>query len=253
MKRLIFAAVFLLSTACKTSVLHQSTLRADGPRLTVEASPERTAYLIAAFDEIQAILEDPAFAEAISKFDTQLLATSADEYCRTTKASDVLAALKTRLPDHVLGSRYSLLHLLSTAGTTACSGAWINTCRIDLWEHAEHETRGTFINTLAHEMTHVLPEEGTVCDHSPGGAYTDEGHVDCEENGAECSDAFLVSYVWGDLVECAYRVKHIPKAAFDACVLGLVNSAKLSRATLTPQFKGASNECQNIKSWKAVE
>ncbi|WP_224360687.1 hypothetical protein [Hyalangium versicolor] len=255
MKGFIFAAGLLLGAACTTSVLHQSTRRADAPPLTVEASPERTARLIAAFDEIQAILEDPTFAEAIKAFDHQPLATSADESCRTTKASDVLAAMKTRLPSHVLGSRCSLLHPLSTAATTACVGSWINTRRIDRWEDATKEQRGTLINTLAHEMTHVLPEEGAVCSSSSDGAYTDEGHIECKGDQPQCNDAFLVSYVWGDLVECAYRVKHegIPKAAFRECVMGLVNSGQVTRATLVPQFKNTSSECQSITPWKAVE
>ncbi|QSQ24458.1 hypothetical protein JY651_05765 [Pyxidicoccus parkwayensis] len=258
MKKVIFASGWLLFvTACSTTqVLHPSRASADQPGVTFEASPERARYLLTAFDEIQAILADPAFAEALVAFDDQRLATSADSTCTTTRVSEVLAALKTRLPTYkyVLGSRYSLFHPFSTAGTSVCGGSWINTRRIDRWADGTPAQRGKLINTIAHELTHILASEDTDCEHSPRYAYSDRGHAACSAGSPECSDAFLVSYVWGDILECAYRLKHgvIPGTAFHACVLGLVNSNDVMRTSLVPKFQGTSSECQRIGPWAPV-
>ncbi|WP_147450419.1 hypothetical protein [Corallococcus carmarthensis] len=243
-------AGLLLCSACATTRNHQSNA---GPTITVEASLKRTEHLIAAYDEVQSILEDPGFAENLKKLDGYPLATSADTDCRTTTASEVLTALRSRLPTHRLESRYSLFHPFSTAATTVCASTSVNTRRIDFWEQTNPRQRGTLINTLAHEMTHLLPGGETACSSASNGAYTDAGHDACAADAAQCNDAFLVSYVWGDLVECAYREKQgvIPKGEFHSCFLGLVNSSDVSRTTLTPAFKQPSDACKNIKKWSA--
>lgn len=240
----------LLCSACSTTVTHQ---RKPAQPITVTSSEERTQYLIAAYEEIQSILDDPAFAADIKKLDDYPLATSADSSCQTTKASDVLNDLRVRMPAYRLESRYSLFHLLSTAATRACESTAVNTRRIDSWEEADPKQRGSLINTLAHEMTHVLPTAGMMCAKGVEGAYTDAGHAPCSVDAPQCNDAFLVSYVWGDLLECAYRERHgvIQKGELHACFLGLVNSNSISRTTLVPTFGQPSDACRGIKKWSA--
>ena len=131
-----------------------------------------------------------------------------------------------------------------------CGLIGINTRRIDLWRNASFEQKAQLINTMAHEMTHLILIPNGTCDKPSDGLYTDQGHLQCKKNGVACNDAFLVSYTWGDLVQCAYLAK-IKGEALDlhSCLLNTVNGGSLDRASLKRKMD-ASPECKNILDWR---
>ena len=218
--------------------------------VTVRASERRKKYLEEALQEVTTILNDPGFKEQLSTFADRPLATSADKSCEITRPLEVLESFQ-RIPHKFqIQTRKSIFHLLSIAGTSVCGPIAINTGFIDLWGENDNKSRADVINNLAHELIHVIPDKGDQCAHKPGQSYTDAGHEKCAD-GSACSDAFLVSYTWGDFVECSYRIKKGEKTDFRSCVMGTVNSASMHRDSMTfKPPKNAPPACSSLPTWK---
>jgi hypothetical protein len=216
--------------------------------VTIDASEKRTRYFREALQEVTAIVNGPVFREQLSTLSDRPLATSADGECEITHPIEVLESLRRLPKQFTIKTRQSILHWGSIASTSGCGPIRINTGYIDQWDKGDDESKADVINNLAHELTHVIPENGYQC---PTGAqrYTDGGHISCSNNKA-CSDAFLASYSWGDFVQCSYLVKKGRVANFKTCVMSTVNGYVMDRKTMTFKIPETSAACSSISQWR---
>lgn len=243
--RMLLSVVFLAGCATSRMPVSFQPPVSGATSTTFEvafkASSKQVVYLQEAFSEILGILASTDFAAEVKGFPPQSLGTTADGSCKTTTFLSILKDLQTRLPkSFTIKSRPSAFHTQSTAGTRPCGSLNINAKQIDLWSNGPREK---LINTMAHEMTHLIP----ISECGTAGMYTDKGHLQCNNNVA-CNDAFLASYAWGDLIECAFLKKKDSKLDLYSCLLKTVNGYKLDRTSMTLKLDNAP-DCQAILSW----
>jgi hypothetical protein len=251
----LLVLVALSSCAQQQSVTIERPFgRAEGMRVAIHASDSHARYLQEALREVIAILGDPRFEKQLAGLGDRLLATTADDSCRQIAPLDVLKQLRAQLTGFDLRSRASALHWSSNAATAPCGPIDINTWRIDLWA----TRKSSLIQTVAHEMTHLLARQEGACGKPGAGrltsTYTDDGHLACAGSGPACSDAFLVSYVWGDLVQCSYRVKGGLESCFESCVLRSVNDnfandRKQYRFAVANKRQPVPAGCTRVQPW----
>lgn len=199
--------------------------------------------------------EFPAFTRALSL----TLATSATDDCEPVSPEQITKALKAYI-DHGQPLRvnrrknYVDLWRGTTAGTDVCGATHTYPAIAERWENPSR--RAQLVNTIAHEMTHLLPtpstyEEGQPifrCDGQHRTFYiTDARHDACDAGDKTCDDAYLASYSYGDLVQCFHET-YCPAwedhglANFKICydtTINMERQAGLQRAGLKPASKVA--------------
>jgi len=203
------------------------------------------AMLKEAYAEVLGILNDSAFRQQLTELDSHPLATTPDRDCEVTTPLAVLDSLR-RLPKFVVKTKsMGGLGLTGVCGPLQIRERWLED-----WRRDDSKIKAGIIDTLAHETVHVLATSSTSCPNNAVEAYTDRDHVQCV-NGKTCSDAFLVSYTWGDIVECAYRVKKGRETNFKSCVLKTVNDSALDRSSMSFRIP-AHSKCAGTSpdAWK---
>lgn len=103
----------------------------------------------------------------------------------------------------------------ANAATAICPGRIrVEKYIVDNWDSDDPDLRADSLNTLSHELTHLVPRSQCDCTNEKPceSLVLDRGHDDCD-------DTQLVSYRIGDMVECHYRFPQ-PKDddAFTTCV-----------------------------------
>ncbi len=79
--------------------------------------------------------------------------------------------------------------------------------RTGAWTANGGRDRGLLVNTIAHELTHTVPNGGT-CSPDAGVDAGDPNEIAYRDGGNdECSVPLLVSYQFGDLAESWYRAQ----------------------------------------------
>jgi hypothetical protein len=100
------------------------------------------------------------------------------------------------------------------ATADVCSHISLRPERVAQWDAG---APGLLVNTLAHEVSHLLAADGC------GGGGVEQAVARYRDDGySECTRLFLVSYKMGDMAQCFYeaRAGGVP---FGACINGRVN------------------------------
>ncbi|HEX8437960.1 hypothetical protein [Archangium sp.] len=172
----------------------------------------RHAYALKeALTEVHAIYQDEAFRALVREFDGWI--TRATD-CNPMRGEAEFKVSGDTVVATVLDGGFEEVHYLVNrhAGAIATTGigSWnrtaINPYQVDMWwSHGDIKTKSELINTVAHELTHLVP--------TPQGIqrYQDDGHGDCTET-------YLVSYRLGDMAACYYRLKYKQVTDFEQCM-----------------------------------
>ena len=160
---------------------------AGSPRIgTQNLSEADAATILEAAAEACALMRGSEFRQALS---VELLR----ERCSSSEqiaGAEILRLLTTELPDFSVIARKPPS---SEAVTLASSQRMaIRPGRFDDWR-AGGERRSYMINTLVHEMTHLIPADD-------GSRFQDEGH-----GSSSCPDRGLVSYRTGELAQVIWN------------------------------------------------
>lgn len=81
----------------------------------------------------------------------------------------------------------------------------IRKLRFEQWASPDANRRAEMIETLAHEMTHLVPEPA----QPKVSLFKDSGHVANPTRPGQCADARLVSYGVGKIVKAIWRARQI--------------------------------------------
>ena len=182
----------------------------------------RTQAIKEALAEVHAIYQDEDFRDRVREFDGWLT--------RATRCGPQKSEFKVSgatVVSTVLDGGFEKVHYLVNMNTSAIAttgiGSWnrtsINPYQVDKWwSHGRLELKAELINTVAHELTHLV-RLSLECEDSGGGAsncgftqrYQDKDHDSCTET-------YLVSCRLGDMAACYYRLKHQPTTDFEQCM-----------------------------------
>jgi hypothetical protein len=146
-----------------------------------------------AIQETLLVLTDPRFAAAVRGYDGWIPHVGAES---TMTGDSVL--------DSILTHEYRNVQFLVNSPVNAIAvtnlgehhhGIVIRSSQVRKWSLFA-EARAELINTIAHEMTHLVPDPDTPCTM----AYTDDGHDSDTEKS-------LVSYRVGNIAECVFLAR----------------------------------------------
>lgn len=174
-------------------------------KLRLDEDDKRKTAIVEAFDEVLSIYSSDQFWILVN-----------DEWLQEGPgrgpekiASQVRSDLRAGLPPDVVVLVRRFWSRKTTAKTDAARDVLsIAPFRIDDW--AEPATRQNVVNTLAHELAHLVQ----VSPLDASSLYTDG------KDRTACEEQALVSYRMGDLVECFYRAKKdggLDEKVFQAC------------------------------------
>ena len=245
----IFILSLLAATAisgCCNSTYQSVELRATAPEaqppsegalhVSDSFSHAQRVDITDAYRAVVGILRDPLFSSFIS--DKAPLATSPRGDCELVPPQDIAAALREYVdqgqPLQVNRSANLFKRYLcsATASTGQCFGTTTFADIVERWERQDEQP--WFVNTVAHEMTHLLTKRAPgvtefACKSTPGPqAIIDDGHRSCYVDSEWCDDAFLVSYAFGDLVQCFFQTRGTSeegkrRAEFNHCYETTIN------------------------------
>lgn len=180
---------------------------------------ERNDALVEALTEVARIATDPRFQTFVAQepfashpgVAPAAIGNQVNHDLTQALPSEVTFLVRSRFPWGILGIESS------TTASTLISDQAISfaTGRVDEWRWGR---QGLLINTLAHELTHLV--------RSANGAqrYIDGDREPCEE-------ARLVSYRFGDLAQCFFEAAG-SDIAFAECADSTVNGSRVQRAEL---------------------
>lgn len=209
-------------------------------RISESFSDDQRRDVEAAYGLVVSAIRDPVFLDFLS--DKPTLSTSVSAGCEFIPPSRVAQLLieyvEGRQPLQADRSFDFFKRYFRgvTATTGECHGTLFWGGVVDQWEAPAKA--GYLVNTVAHEMTHLLPVRASDatpldCRAAHTGFILDEGHTPCSAAKPEkpCSDAFLASYSFGDLVQCFYETREVSsqddrRTAFDVCYEATVNSSR---------------------------
>lgn len=184
-----------------------------------QPSDARQAILRDSLDTLCAMFADPTFR---ARVEAEELWLERPTSCTAERAPIVITGkgLVTSLLDRTFAPIHYLanINVGANANTMMCPNRTsIDPPRIDQWRSEDPKVRADYLNTLAHELTHLVPTDPN-CDctnaHPCEMAFVDKDHD-------ACTDGRLVSYHFGDLVECHYlHPTKNEEAAFSSCLKG---------------------------------
>ncbi|MFY0568790.1 hypothetical protein ACN28E_33900 [Archangium lansingense] len=192
--------------------------QADFSAYFYQPSHEDNLALQSGLTEVHSLFQNEEFRELVRRYNDWIVQVPACTV-RSSNGSVEYAITGDSVVQYVLsypflGVHYLVNRHLGAVATTEISrnATAINPWQVAKWRSTDPRIRAEFINTLAHELTHLVPmphsdscvfndETHTSCDkgHSAMFRYTDEGHNTCTERR-------LVSYRLGDMAGCYYQL-----------------------------------------------
>lgn len=160
-------------------------------------SAKRSAALLAALADVCDILADPEFARRIQNEPEWLADCLSNKMPGkpVTGATVVAALVPPRTPFSVVAKKPPLADAVTNLRYQAIA---IRTRRFDAWTSGVPRRQAQMIETLAHEMTHLIPESNG----SLSSLFKDEDHVASRKpaDAHKCLNSKLVSYDSGRIV-----------------------------------------------------
>ncbi|NIJ39204.1 hypothetical protein FHR22_003938 [Sphingopyxis panaciterrae] len=160
-------------------------------------SAERSAALLAALADVCDILADPEFSRRIEREPEWLADCLSNKMPGkpVTGAAVIAALVPPRTPFSVVAEKPWQAEAVTNLGYPAIA---IRKQRFAAWASGAPRRQAQMIETLAHEMTHLIPEsEGSL-----RSLFKDEDHVDSTDpaKAHKCLNSKLVSYDSGQIV-----------------------------------------------------
>lgn len=181
----------------------RSAARAPCPEIGIQnLDAERARLLLTALEQVCTILSDPEFERQVrTRTDWIMDCTSDGKAGQPITADAILAALVP--PSH----RFSVVARKPNGAVAVTNLHYqaiaIRKLRFEQWASTNIASRAEMIETLAHEMTHLVPEP----QRPKVSLFKDEGHVANPTEPAQCADARLVSYGIGKIVADIWRTR----------------------------------------------
>lgn len=221
-------------------------------------SSEDSASIAEGYRAVMTVLRHEQFVPFLEQLEGRswnlMLATSPSDDCEPITPQQITRALVDYvdrgepLRVHRMRNYFKRWCSGTTAGTSVCGVTSTFPEIAEQWETPM--LRSHLVNTIAHEMTHLLPtpvadgdgQAVLACNLGPARfLITDGAHDDCKPGDRQCDDAFLASYAFGDLVQCfheAYCPTRTDKgfSNFEVCYDTTINMEKragLQRSGLT--------------------
>lgn len=168
-----------------------------------EPGPAERVAILGALREVCAVRRDPAFAARVRAESHWTAGCATDRTGHQGPESIDAGEVVTRLVDAAIPDVHVLVYSSFGPRTNAATLARrrviaIDPARVALWDSPDRATRSLLVDTLAHELSHLVLN----ADHS-GSAFRDD--ADCRRI-AEAGD--LVSYRIGYLTGCWYEQSH---------------------------------------------
>ncbi|MCP3103791.1 hypothetical protein LZ198_33395 [Myxococcus sp. K15C18031901] len=213
--------------------------------------------------EVRAIFADEAFRGLVREASGWIVGV---ETCKgmtepVEYATDGEAVVTNVLARSFVGVHYLVNRHFGAIATTNLGrhGTAFNPWQVEKWRDSKVSTRAEFINTLAHELTHLVPEPHddrcvfsdaarTRCDkyHGERFRYTDSDHTRCTERQ-------LVSYRLGDMTGCYYELRQQGqrvdtkegRASFDACMVAAREMAPDAERECEQTLRHARSLCRS--------
>ncbi len=172
------------------------------------------AALGEAFQTVCGVLRDPGFRAFVQSQSTWF--SDSSRRCRLVEPAEVVARLLDRgAPQlHIVVNWQGANSALATTNpcltdSRAEGGVYsfmsIGPRRTGMWTSCHAQDRALLVNTIAHELTHSVPN-GVTCTVGAGFGEGEPNQVAYRDGGNDgCSVPLLVSYQFGDLAEAWYR------------------------------------------------